>query len=78
MEGTYKYDDCTVTDPIVNIYDIGRDLATGLTKGEVNITDPLDPANGATFFFSDPSEPISWTVIECQIWIENYLQRYKI
>lgn len=78
MEGTYKYDDCTVKDPIVTIYDIGRDLSTGLTKGEVNLTDPLDPSNGATFFFSDKTEPLTWTVLECQIWVENYLQRYKI
>jgi len=77
MEGTYKYDDCIITNPILTIYDIGRDLSEGLTKCELNLTDPKDKTNGCSFGFMDDSEPTKWTAVDVQIWVENYLQKYK-
>lgn len=74
MEGVYKYDDCTVTDPVVNIYDIGWNYDAAETVCEVNMQDAED---GATFTFSDPTQPVAWTDEEILIWVENYLQRYK-
>lgn len=77
MEGTYKYDDCIVVDPVVTIYNIGRDMGIQ-TVAEINWTDPLDSANGCSFTIEDPSEPTEWTEDECQVWVEQQCQQYRI
>ncbi len=78
MEGTYKYQDCTIINPIVTIYDIGCDLSSGETKCACNMTDPADNTNGCSFGFKNDSKPDSWTLEDIQIWVENYLQKYKV
>lgn len=74
MMGKYTYDDCTVTDPTVTIYSIGVNMENGQTDCEVNMQGEDD---GATWFFSSDTQPTSWTTEDVQIWVEDYLQRYR-
>ena len=77
MEGTYKYDACIIINQLLTVSAIGRDLSEGMTQCEVNLTDPKDNTNGCSFGFMDDSEPTKWTETDVQIWVENYLQKYK-
>lgn len=75
IEGTYKIDDCTVINPTLSIYDMGRSLSEEITIAQVNIQDEND---GATFTIKDESEPIEWTTEQSFLWVVEQLQKYKI
>ena len=75
IEGTYKKDDCTVTNPEVTIYSMGRDLANTITTAFIFINDKND---GFSFKIKDESEPSEWTTEASYVWLVEQLQQYRI
>lgn len=79
MNGTYKYDDCTVTDPTVEL--IYKTIPYNGDPSVVNVY-MYDTNDGANFDLTDKDEqvkiPSSDVEPATQNWVENYLKKYKV
>lgn len=75
MQGTYIIYGTELIDPIIEYYMIGRNLVNGQSIADINVTDGI---NSVPLTYEVADEPTTWTLSDVAVWVENYLQQYKV
>lgn len=78
MEGTYTLYGNTIVDPEIDYYFVGRNIITSKSNVEILVKDTQNLENSVPLNYEVDDEPTDWTLPDIAVWVEAYLQQYRV